>query len=143
MEELQVRIKYFLVQYVELNSRMKTRVISSNRDFDCCCLLQWQFAGFNPLEMSTYLDPSLIWGRSVNFWMLFFALFFIGCHISYIYQRPPLLQFDRFRWIFHHSTYRVLLGHRERGLMFSFFHYLVTEWCFNFQVSSYGSGSNS
>jgi len=31
------------------------------------------------------------------------------------------VQFERFRRIFHHSTYRVLLGHKERKIMSSLF----------------------
>ena len=31
------------------------------------------------------------------------------------------VQFERFRRIFHHSTYRVLLGHKERKIMSTLF----------------------
>nr|DAD27058.1 TPA_asm: hypothetical protein HUJ06_028526 [Nelumbo nucifera] len=49
-----------------------------------------QFAGFDPFERSTYFGP----------------FFDLG-------------QFERFRRIFHHSTYRVLLGHKERKILSS------------------------
>ncbi|XP_048228395.1 uncharacterized protein LOC8284852 isoform X1 [Ricinus communis] len=48
------------------------------------------FAGFDPFERSTYFGP----------------FFDLG-------------QFERFRRIFHHSTYRVLLGHKERKILSS------------------------
>lgn len=35
-------------------------------------------------------------------------------------------QFERFRRIFHHSTYRALLGHKERKILSSLF---VKEVC--------------
>jgi len=34
---------------------------------------------------------------------------------------PLHVQFERFRRIFHHSTYRVLLGHKERKIMSTLF----------------------
>uniref|UniRef100_A0A804QPT8 Uncharacterized protein n=1 Tax=Zea mays TaxID=4577 RepID=A0A804QPT8_MAIZE len=49
-----------------------------------------EFAGFDPFERSTYF------GRQFD-----------------------LGQFERFRRLFHHSTYRVLLGHRERRILSS------------------------
>ncbi|CAN1287582.1 hypothetical protein LINPERPRIM_LOCUS19654 [Linum perenne] len=49
-----------------------------------------EFAGFDPFERSTYFGP----------------FFDLG-------------QFERFRRIFHHSTYRVLLGHKERKILSS------------------------
>ncbi|CAK9186769.1 unnamed protein product [Ilex paraguariensis] len=52
--------------------------------------VMYRFAGFDPFERSTYFGP----------------FFDLG-------------QFERFRRIFHHSTYRVLLGHRERKILSS------------------------
>ncbi|GAA0166242.1 hypothetical protein Leryth_017112 [Lithospermum erythrorhizon] len=52
--------------------------------------VMYRFAGFDPFERSTY-----------------FGRFF------------DLGQFERFRRIFHHSTYRVLLGHQERNILSS------------------------
>lgn len=34
---------------------------------------------------------------------------------------PLHVKFERFRRIFHHSTYRVLLGHKERKIMSTLF----------------------
>ncbi|KAH0886194.1 hypothetical protein HID58_062290 [Brassica napus] len=48
------------------------------------------FAGFDPFERSTYFGP----------------FFDLG-------------QFERFRRIFHHSSYRVLLGHKDRKILSS------------------------
>uniref|UniRef100_A0A452ZZD7 Uncharacterized protein n=1 Tax=Aegilops tauschii subsp. strangulata TaxID=200361 RepID=A0A452ZZD7_AEGTS len=50
--------------------------------------VMYRFAGFDPFERSTYF------GRQFD-----------------------LGQFERFRRIFHHSTYRVLLGHKEREIL--------------------------
>ncbi|KAI3875096.1 hypothetical protein MKW98_019669 [Papaver atlanticum] len=52
--------------------------------------VMYRFAGFDPFERSTYFGP----------------FFDLG-------------QFERFRRIFHHSTYRVLLGHKEREILSS------------------------
>lgn len=52
----------------------------------------YRFAGFDPFERSTYFGP----------------FFDLG-------------QFERFRRIFHHSTYRVLLGHKDRKILSSLF----------------------
>ncbi|XP_031257691.1 uncharacterized protein LOC116115708 isoform X2 [Pistacia vera] len=52
----------------------------------------YRFAGFDPFERSLYFGPSFDLG-----------------------------QFERFRRIFHHSTYRVLLGHKERKILSSLF----------------------
>ncbi|KAJ6816798.1 uncharacterized protein M6B38_415850 [Iris pallida] len=52
--------------------------------------VMYRFAGFDPFERSTYFGP----------------FFDLG-------------QFERFRRIFHHSTYRVLLGHKERKVLSS------------------------
>ncbi|KAL0330259.1 UNVERIFIED_CONTAM: hypothetical protein Sradi_5012600 [Sesamum radiatum] len=52
--------------------------------------VMYRFAGFDPFERSTYFGP----------------FFDLG-------------QFERFRRIFHHSSYRVLLGHRERKILSS------------------------
>jgi len=38
-----------------------------------------------------------------------------------VYNATLRVQFERFRRIFHHSTYRVLLGHKERKIMSSLF----------------------
>ncbi|XP_054788437.1 uncharacterized protein LOC129294248 [Prosopis cineraria] len=54
--------------------------------------VMYRFAGFDPFERSTYFGP----------------FFDLG-------------QFERFRRIFHHSTYRVLLGHKERKILSSLF----------------------
>ncbi|CAL0327223.1 unnamed protein product [Lupinus luteus] len=54
--------------------------------------VMYRFAGFDPFVRSTYFGP----------------FFDLG-------------QFERFRRIFHHSTYRVLLGHKERKIMSSLF----------------------
>ncbi|XP_062073978.1 uncharacterized protein LOC133778153 isoform X3 [Humulus lupulus] len=54
--------------------------------------VMYRFAGFDPFERSTYFGP----------------FFDLG-------------QFERFRRIFHHSTYRVLLGHRDRKILSSLF----------------------
>ncbi|KAL9239859.1 hypothetical protein vseg_014138 [Gypsophila vaccaria] len=52
--------------------------------------VMYRFAGFDPFERSTYFGPHFDLG-----------------------------QFERFRRIFHHSTYRVLLGHKERKILSS------------------------
>ncbi|XP_042039942.1 uncharacterized protein LOC121785551 isoform X2 [Salvia splendens] len=52
--------------------------------------VMYRFAGFDPFERSTYFVP----------------FFDLG-------------QFERFRRIFHHSSYRALLGHRERKILSS------------------------
>ncbi|KAL9440103.1 hypothetical protein AB3S75_018878 [Citrus x aurantiifolia] len=54
--------------------------------------VMYRFAGFDPFERSTYFGP----------------FFDLG-------------QFERFRRIFHHSTYRVLLGHKQRKILSSLF----------------------
>lgn len=50
----------------------------------------YRFAGFDPFERSAYFGPHFDLG-----------------------------QFERFRRIFHHSSYRVLLGHKERKILSS------------------------
>ncbi|KAL4592274.1 hypothetical protein LXL04_005262 [Taraxacum kok-saghyz] len=50
--------------------------------------VMYRFAGFDPFERSLYFGPSFDLG-----------------------------QFERFRRIFHHSTYRVLLNHKERKIL--------------------------
>ncbi|KAL6848899.1 hypothetical protein ACP4OV_021482 [Aristida adscensionis] len=50
--------------------------------------VMYRFAGFDPFERSTYF------GRQFD-----------------------LGQFERFRRLFHHSSYRVLLGHKERQIL--------------------------
>ncbi|KAK3124800.1 hypothetical protein QOZ80_7BG0593440 [Eleusine coracana subsp. coracana] len=52
--------------------------------------VMYRFAGFDPFERSTYF------GRQFD-----------------------LGQFERFRRLFHHSSYRVLLGHKEREILSS------------------------
>ncbi|KAL3684519.1 hypothetical protein R1sor_002541 [Riccia sorocarpa] len=52
--------------------------------------VMYRFAGFDPFQRSQYFGP----------------FFDLG-------------QFERFRRIFHHSTYRVLLGHKERRVLSS------------------------
>ncbi|KAL0897611.1 hypothetical protein Bca101_081572 [Brassica carinata] len=52
--------------------------------------VMYRFAGFDPFERSTYFGP----------------FFDLG-------------QFERFRRIFHHSSYRVLLGHKDRKILSS------------------------
>ncbi|KAL0330814.1 UNVERIFIED_CONTAM: hypothetical protein Sangu_1626900 [Sesamum angustifolium] len=64
--------------------------------------VMYRFAGFDPFERSTYFGP----------------FFDLG-------------QFERFRRIFHHSSYRVLLGHRERKILSSL---NVKENCFKQRV---------
>ncbi|XP_050263700.1 uncharacterized protein LOC126707969 isoform X3 [Quercus robur] len=54
--------------------------------------VMYRFAGFDPFQRSTYFGP----------------FFDLG-------------QFERFRRIFHHSTYRVLLGHKDRKILSSLF----------------------
>ncbi|XP_024025490.1 uncharacterized protein LOC21388159 [Morus notabilis] len=54
--------------------------------------VMYRFAGFDPFERSTYFGP----------------FFDLG-------------QFERFRRIFHHSTYRVVLRHEERKILSSLF----------------------
>ncbi|XP_042039944.1 uncharacterized protein LOC121785551 isoform X4 [Salvia splendens] len=64
--------------------------------------VMYRFAGFDPFERSTYFVP----------------FFDLG-------------QFERFRRIFHHSSYRALLGHRERKILSSL---NVDEYCFKQRV---------
>lgn len=64
--------------------------------------VMYRFAGFDPFQRSTYFGP----------------FFDLG-------------QFERFRRIFHHSTYRVLLGHKEMRMLSSLF---VNEHCFKQRV---------
>lgn len=64
--------------------------------------VMYRFAGFDPFQRSTYFGP----------------FFDLG-------------QFERFRRIFHHSTYRVLLGHKETRILSSLF---VNEHCFKQRV---------
>ncbi|XP_073006980.1 uncharacterized protein [Typha latifolia] len=52
--------------------------------------VMYRFAGFDPFERSAYFGPHFDLG-----------------------------QFERFRRIFHHSTYRVLLSHKERKILSS------------------------
>ncbi|KAJ4806452.1 DNA-directed RNA polymerase subunit beta [Rhynchospora pubera] len=52
--------------------------------------VMYRFAGFDPFERSSYFGPHFDLG-----------------------------QFERFRRIFHHSTYRVLLSHKERKILSS------------------------
>ncbi|BBM97782.1 hypothetical protein MPTK1_1g08280 [Marchantia polymorpha subsp. ruderalis] len=54
--------------------------------------VMYRFAGFDPFERSQYFGP----------------FFDLG-------------QFERFRRIFHHATYRVLLGHKERRILSSLY----------------------
>jgi len=69
--------------------------------------VMYRFAGFDPFERSTY-----------------FGRFF------------DLGQFERFRRIFHHSTYRVLLGHKEMKILSSL---LVEEGRFKQRIWIQGS----
>ncbi|EPS69189.1 hypothetical protein M569_05579 [Genlisea aurea] len=64
--------------------------------------VMYRFAGFDPFERSTYFGP----------------FFDLG-------------QFERFRRIFHHSSYRVLLCHRERKILSSLY---VKEDCYKQRV---------
>ncbi|EYU21939.1 hypothetical protein ABFS82_01G029400 [Erythranthe guttata] len=64
--------------------------------------VMYRFAGFDPFERSTYFGP----------------FFDLG-------------QFERFRRIFHHSSYRVLLGHKERNILSSL---NVNENCYKQRV---------
>ncbi|KAK8660971.1 hypothetical protein V6N13_051875 [Hibiscus sabdariffa] len=72
--------------------------------------VMYRFAGFDPFERSTYFGP----------------FFDLG-------------QFERFRRIFHHSGYRVLLGHKERKVLSSLF---VKENRFKQRVWILGSRPN-
>ncbi|KAK8340529.1 hypothetical protein V6Z11_A08G107500 [Gossypium hirsutum] len=72
--------------------------------------VMYRFAGFDPFERSTYFGP----------------FFDLG-------------QFERFRRIFHHSSYRVLLGHKERKILSSLF---VKENQFKQRVWILGSRPN-
>ncbi|GER46911.1 hypothetical protein STAS_23977 [Striga asiatica] len=54
--------------------------------------VMYRFAGFDPFERSTYFGPFFDLGQVSG-------------------------MFERFRRIFHHSSYRVLLGHRERKIL--------------------------
>lgn len=53
--------------------------------------VMYRFAGFDPFQRSTYFGP-----------------------------RYDLGQFERFRRIFHHSSYRALLGHKEHKILSTF-----------------------
>ncbi|MCO5603582.1 hypothetical protein L7F22_057733 [Adiantum nelumboides] len=64
--------------------------------------VMYKFAGFDPFQRSTYFGP----------------FFDLG-------------QFERFRRIFHHSTYRVILGHKEARTLSSLY---VNEHCFKQRV---------
>lgn len=64
--------------------------------------VMYRFAGFDPFQRSTYFGP----------------FFDLG-------------QFERFRRIFHHSTYRVLLTHKEARILSSL---SVDEHCFKQRV---------
>eukprot|EP00246_Nothoceros_aenigmaticus_P005876 TRINITY_DN1831_c0_g2_i3.p1 TRINITY_DN1831_c0_g2~~TRINITY_DN1831_c0_g2_i3.p1 ORF type:complete len:125 (+),score=14.00 TRINITY_DN1831_c0_g2_i3:88-462(+) len=64
--------------------------------------VMYRFAGFDPFRPSTYFGP-----------------------------RFDLGQFERFRRIFHHTTYRVLLNHNERKVLSSFY---MNEHCFKQRV---------
>ncbi|KAM3378853.1 hypothetical protein P3S68_011266 [Capsicum galapagoense] len=73
--------------------------------------VMYRFAGFDPFQRSTYFGRFFDLGQlshtSTN---------------STQYLAPPIsnrYQFERFRRIFHHSTYRVLLGHQERKILSS------------------------
>ncbi|KAI5058127.1 hypothetical protein GOP47_0026297 [Adiantum capillus-veneris] len=72
--------------------------------------VMYKFAGFDPFERSTYFGP----------------FFDLG-------------QFERFRRIFHHSTYRVLLGHKEAQTLSSLY---VNEHCFKQRVWVMGARPN-
>lgn len=73
-----------------------------------------QFAGFDPFERSTYFGPFFDLGQVSNVLFLLHSMANTVCagsvHLCYV-------QFERFRRIFHHSTYRVLLGHKERKIL--------------------------
>lgn len=64
--------------------------------------VMYRFAGFDPFKRSVYFGP----------------LFDLG-------------QFERFRRILHHSSFRVLLGHTDRRILSSLF---VNEHCFKQRV---------
>ncbi|CAM6083762.1 unnamed protein product [Calypogeia fissa] len=69
--------------------------------------VMYRFAGFDPFQRSTYFGPTFDLG-----------------------------QFERFRRIFHHSTYRVLLCHKEREILSSLF---LDEHCFKQRVRISGA----
>lgn len=52
------------------------------------------------------------------------------------YSTSCYMQFERFRRIFHHSTYRVLLGHKERKIMSSLFVEEVTSFFLSFTLTT-------
>lgn len=69
--------------------------------------VMYRFASFDPFERSKYFGP----------------VFDLG-------------QFERFRRIFHHSAYRVVLSHKERKILSSLY---VRENCFKQRVWTRGS----
>ncbi|KAH9303575.1 hypothetical protein KI387_007979, partial [Taxus chinensis] len=69
--------------------------------------VMYRFAGFDPFERSNYFGTAFDLG-----------------------------QFERFRRIFHHSTYRVLLSHKEIKILSSLY---VNENCFKQRVWTRGS----
>lgn len=69
--------------------------------------VMYRFAGFDPFKRSEYFGP----------------LFDLG-------------QFERFRRILHHTSFRVLLGHTDRRILSSLF---VNEHCFKQRVSIVGA----
>ncbi|KAG0626842.1 hypothetical protein M758_2G155800 [Ceratodon purpureus] len=69
--------------------------------------VMYRFAGFDPFKRSEYFGP----------------LFDLG-------------QFERFRRILHHTSFRVLLGHTDRDILSSLF---VNEHCFKQRVRIVGA----
>ncbi|GKE24341.1 hypothetical protein Tco_1435853 [Tanacetum coccineum] len=75
--------------------------------------VMYRFAGFDPFERSLYFGPSFDLGQvSANMQP-------IVVNVVLLVEFTCLLgmQFERFRRIFHHSTYRVLLNHKERKIL--------------------------
>ncbi|KAH7290393.1 hypothetical protein KP509_30G046800 [Ceratopteris richardii] len=72
--------------------------------------IMYRFAGFDPFQRSGYFGTSFDLG-----------------------------QFERFRRLFHHSTYQVLLGHKEVRILSSLF---VNEHCFKQRVWVRGARPN-
>lgn len=86
--------------------------------FSNSILLLLQFAGFDPFERSTYFGPFFDLGQVSN--VNIFS-HYAGDNVCVDSIHICQVQFERFRRIFHHSTYRVLLGHKERKILSSLF----------------------
>lgn len=84
----------------------------TSRVFLLVCRL-WPFREVNLLWTT-------VWSRTGNLKTCSFWLIYTGSHsVLPTDCHQILFQFERFRRLFHHSTYRVLLGHRERRILSS------------------------